>query len=908
MQRKLVVLIFLLSALGCDLALARSCNTDPNPLTISSDCYEYITSASSKSAVTVDKGVSVTNYSSGSTFAAFLRNSVVGTFTNNGTIGATYPSRTPDTAGFILDGGSSITSFINNGTISNSNGAGYQYGMWLGGKIGSLINWGTISSDGISGYALLLDSSGSISTLSNWGTIAGYGTSVDLKGSMTTLNNYGTISSEGGVGISAETGSKLTTLTNYGTIQGNIVGSSIQHAVWVGSGASIGTINNLGTMEHVGCNGISGCGAGIFNAGSIGIINNVGDLTNGVRVGYFSDSSYGIINYGSMGTLSNGQNNLTYQGALPTNYNAILFSPSDYGKVTFTNPTGVTNFGVYSNSATIPSGTTSFTAVVSGLSASNFAATKGTSPGDNFANISWTLTNPGNGSVWDLATTNNINTNPVVVGSSAGSSLAGAIGGTYQVVAPVTTTGPTTITTTTTPTTPTPTPTSTTVYTSVTTVIPTSTSQSTTTTTTTYTVTTGGNGTTTTSPTVTTTASPTVKPAPVATTSTTATTSQTNTNAGATTATTTTTSTQTITQAPNSPTLKNGSSFVDATQQLSTGQVNQLASVHAEGYGSNMTIGLQQMGQVSLAVMDRIHTPMSNQKGGASSAYEIDQGRYVWVDGTGSTGNVNSYWGLSGFDFTVYDLLLGADLYRDSSGALGVFVGGGATNMTESAQVNQRFNTSNAFAGIYGGKYLPWNMKLSGSLGYVYGNNNATRNNIDIGQFTGGTAVSNYNTNGLYAAIKLAKPILTNEFVTLTPFVGVSYSQLWMGQANERGGADFNYTLSAATAYTTMTFLGGEALVPLTEDVKMPLALLGFYKFSYDWFANSGRAHTVVANSSVFGSFSQIGANMGPVQNLMGVGFQGSFMPGTSVRVGSVGSLNSNGWQAGGGGEFRWEF
>ena len=508
-------------------------------------------------------------------------------------------------------------------------------------------------------------------------------------------------------------------------------------------------------------------------------------MGNGIN----SSDSYGISNTGTIGTLTNGQNNLAYYGALPTNYNALLFSPTDYGKMNVTGAgSSQTNFGLDS---AIQLGTTNYSAVLTGINSSNLKSTSGTYGGGLFNNT-WTLTNNSSATQWDLTTTSKALT--ANTGTSSGNSLASGI-----IAAASASTGSTT-------------------------------------------------------------------------------------------------------------TLANGTTLLNAAQQLTASQADQLSSVHAEGYGSNMTIGLQQMAQVSQTVMDRIHAPMSNQKGGASTAYQIDEGRYIWVDGAGSTGKVNSYWGLSGFDFTVYDLLLGADLYRDNSGALGIFAGGGATSMTESAEVSQSFNTTNAFAGLYGGKYLPWNLKLSGSLGYVYGSNNATRNNINVGQFTGGTSTSNYNTNGLYGALKLSKPMFTNEIVTLTPFIGVSYSQLWMGQAKESGTSDFTYSMSGTTAYTTMTFLGGEAVMPLTDSVKMPLAMIGFYKFAYDWFANSASAHTVTANSTLFGTFNQIGANMGPVQNMMGIGFQGNLMAGMSLRIGSVGSLNSNGWQAGGGGEFKWEF
>ena len=44
-------------------------------------------------------------------------------------------------------------------------------------------------------------------------------------------------------------------------------------------------------------------------------------------------------------------------------------------------------------------------------------------------------------------------------------------------------------------------------------------------------------------------------------------------------------------------------------------------------------------------------------------------------------------------------------------------------------------------------------MRLSGSIGYVYGRNDASRNNADIGLFTGGKADSSYNSNGAFGAV-----------------------------------------------------------------------------------------------------------------------------------------------------------
>jgi hypothetical protein len=363
---------------------------------------------------------------------------------------------------------------------------------------------------------------------------------------------------------------------------------------------------------------------------------------------------------------------------------------------------------------------------------------------------------------------------------------------------------------------------------------------------------------------------------------------------------------QSSSTAAASTTLANGTTLAGAAQSLTQQQASQLSSVHAEGYSSNMTIGLEQMAHITNTVMDRIHNPLS-ARSGTSTAYEMDQGKYVWADAAAVKGTVNSYAGLDGFGYNLYDMVLGSDIYRTASGGIGVYGGAGYTTMTEPAQVTQNFNTTNYYAGLYGGKYLPYNFKLSGALGYMYGNTNASRNNPNVGLFTGGMANSNYNTNGAYGAFKFSRPFQATQNLTLTPYIGASYSQLWMGQARESGGNDFNYTISNATAYTTVTFVGGEFIMPLTGAVKNPLSAVGFYRFGYDWFANSGYAHSVTANSSIFGSFNQIGADMGPALNLGGLGLQGYITQKVSARAGVVGSANTNGWQVGVGGELKWE-
>ncbi len=353
-------------------------------------------------------------------------------------------------------------------------------------------------------------------------------------------------------------------------------------------------------------------------------------------------------------------------------------------------------------------------------------------------------------------------------------------------------------------------------------------------------------------------------------------------------------------------TLANGNSLSGAVQSLTPAQANALSNVHAEGYSSNMTINLEQMGHVTNTVMDRIHAPLSGQTG-TSTAYEVDQGRYIWVDAATMKGSVDSYDNLAGFGYRLSNIILGGDLLRDSSGGFGVFGGVGYTTMTEPEQVAQDFSSTNYYLGLYGGKYLPDNFKLSGAVGYVYSDSTAKRENPNVGSFTGGTAKSDYQSNGVYAALKLSRPFPASESLTLTPFAGASYAQLWMNQANESGGKDFNYSISSSSARSVVTFVGAEFLMPLSNGTTKPLSLAGFYRFGYDWSADKESAHEITANSPLFGSFTQIGANKGPVNNLMGLGLQGYITKGVSLRAGIVGRISTYGTEIGGGGELRWE-
>lgn len=784
-DNKYVLSALFISLFGIqDQAYAAYCPDTGDPLVISTNCYA-LTLLNNKSLVTVQSGVTVTEKNTGF-FAPVEVRSIIDNFTNNGTIQSVLltPGATEVSAIKIFSG-SSVGKLTNNGTITAAPSG--KAGLEVNGTVNVLNNSGTISG--------------------TWGANA-----LSVSGaSINTLNNSGTITAVF-QGIVLESGANIGTLNNSGSIAGGINNTNTWiDGMIVRGGASIGAINNTGVMTHSATftspvDGHKEYFSAINNQGSIGVITNTGTIaTNG---------GYGVNNAGTITTINNQQSDLALKGNLPANYNTIINSPSNYGKLSVTSVSGTTTFGIYQGSV-IPSGMTTYAAVLSGVAATNIASTTGTY-GGGLVNTTWILKNT-SGNTWDLVTNPTVvTTSPTVSNSAAGSSLANQILISYAAAAVSSSTG---------------------------------------------------------------------------------TDSSTGSNAGS----------GNASSSVPTPTLQNGTTLVSAVQSLTAPEVNQLASVHAEGYSSNMTIGLEQMKTVANTVMDRIHKPVSDSNSN-SVAYEIDAGRYVWADVAGFTGTVNSYNGLAGFGYNSYYGVIGLDLFRNQTGGVGIYGGAGNSYMTQSSQVSQNFNNNTGYLGMYGGMYLSSNLKLSGALGYSFGHSNAKRNNPDIGSFTGGTASDSYSSNGAFAALKLSQSMLIGEKFTLTPFVGGSYSQLNTGAVSESGGGDFNYSIKAATSYQTITFAGAEFVQPLKEKGDNMIALVGFYRFSYNWSANTDSAHTVTASNSTFGTFNQTGANMGPVSNLFGLGLQGQLSKDVSLRIGAVAAVNTHGTQYGGGGELRLRF
>ncbi len=243
-------------------------------------------------------------------------------------------------------------------------------------------NSGTLQ--GITTGAQGLRLNAAVGTVTNSGVIQGYDGSAGILinnsgsnvGEVTTLTNSGQIVS--GSGNSAIRNLNIiTTLTNE---SGGSITSTDSQAVY--NGGTITTIDNAGTMS----------------GGTYGINNVTGaTITTITNQGTLSGNTAGIQNSGTLTTLNNLQGKsssaLTYSGTLPTNYNIIINSTSNFGMLQASTVNGTMNFDIYTGS-TVSVGT--YSSVLSGISASNLVATTGT-----YSDIPWVLSNR-TGSIWDL--------------------------------------------------------------------------------------------------------------------------------------------------------------------------------------------------------------------------------------------------------------------------------------------------------------------------------------------------------------------------------------------------------------------------------------------------------------------------------------------------------------------------
>ena len=412
---RLIVLLVLNSSFGSSFISADTCSTiSGSTETISTNCGPIEISGDG-SNVTINSGVTIEHKNTtvktpNATNAVITNNGTIKTSEGSSALRNTLPGDISDLTNNGLITATANDGIRNGGTIDNLTNSGQisanRYGIrnlaGNGRLIGTLANSGEISAIDHSG----IKNDGIIETLNNSGEIKAKNQGIWTKGTITTLTNSGTISAENTHAIKIVPGATIGTITNSGTISAggdfairndesdinsNIISkisnsgiiSANRNGIW--NDATITSLTNSGTIRTINQD------FAIKNVrGTIGTLTNSGSITAGrdwaiyndatatisrlTNTGIISSSNnnIGIYNHGgTITTLDNDQSTLTYRGALPTNYKAIINSPSDYGKITFSDVSGTTNFGVHSSSILTEA---TYNSVISGITSGDIAS------------------------------------------------------------------------------------------------------------------------------------------------------------------------------------------------------------------------------------------------------------------------------------------------------------------------------------------------------------------------------------------------------------------------------------------------------------------------------------------------------------------------------------------------------
>jgi len=346
----------------------------------------------------------------------------------------------------------------------------------------------------------------------------------------------------------------------------------------------------------------------------------------------------------------------------------------------------------------------------------------------------------------------------------------------------------------------------------------------------------------------------------------------------------------------NQPPLSSGAQKLQsALLTMTNAQVYQnLNSLHAEPYSSHLTVGLEQNDLFLNMIIDR-----SLPKGKAYTGHieEINLQNNMWFDIGYKEGKVSSEDELGNFKYSLTNVILGGDLYKEDQLILGAYGGYGKHKMREHDLVTQDFETDSYHLGGYG-SYIYKDLIFTGVFGYAYGNNQSERD-VVVGSESG-TSKDRFDSHSIYTGIRGAYPIEIAPKTILTPNAGLSYSYLYQEEVVESGFdmADFKVDSTSADSFISSVGLN------LTYDgviSSTPVRPMTFVRYEHDWSAAKDSTHDVragfVHTPDSMATFT--GQNRGKNLVLVGIGVEVEVTPTFLIGMELSYSDDTNGEETG---------
>jgi outer membrane autotransporter protein len=333
----------------------------------------------------------------------------------------------------------------------------------------------------------------------------------------------------------------------------------------------------------------------------------------------------------------------------------------------------------------------------------------------------------------------------------------------------------------------------------------------------------------------------------------------------------------------------------------------QMNSIHAEPYSSNMTIGLEHADMVMNSVLNHASSEGNFSSGRSNLDAAKDTRKRLWMDALYSDGDIDGENGLGDFDYTLSSIIVGGDIVVTDSGGLGAFFAYGEHEMDEHDLVNQDFSADVYHVGLYLNEEGIGRWDIRSVLGAAYSDHSSKRQ-VALGEISGSNK-ADFDSYTVYFGVKGSMTAYENSWLTLSPELGFNYTYYNQESITESGVPELSLKIDSGDAQAVITSVGVNALFSslLESHIVRPLV---FTRYEHDWYANSNDDHEIdaalVSNPGFKQSFA--GQNRGENTLITGLGLQGDINSDLQISGGLLYSYSNHGeeWGVGFNGEYRW--
>jgi outer membrane autotransporter protein len=286
---------------------------------------------------------------------------------------------------------------------------------------------------------------------------------------------------------------------------------------------------------------------------------------------------------------------------------------------------------------------------------------------------------------------------------------------------------------------------------------------------------------------------------------------------------------------------------------------------------------------------------------------EKDTRKRIWLDTLYTEGDVDGDDGLGNFKYSLTSLVVGGDLSEFEEGELGAFFSYGNNEMDEHDAVTQNFSTDTYSAGLYLNDigFGRWNIRSV--LGLAYSDISSKR--IVTLSTSSSESKANFKAHSAFIGVEGYTVAYKNDWVTLSPGLGLNYSYYQQETFSESGDADLSLKIDSASAQTIITSVGVNAIFKSLFE-SHAIYPTTFIRYEHDWYANANNEHEIQAALVSNPDFKQTfeGQNRGENTLITGLGLQSDIDSNLLLNGGLRYAVSTHGneWGVGFGAEYYW--